>query len=404
MSVPRNSDEYCRMATTHRIRSVTIRKLGWDIEGRRQDASGFFPVAWAQGIAAQTGSVLEIATDTGFVGEYTWTTGVNGLAAQQIESVASWLVGQDAFERERIWTDLHRAWRKYDRLSIGPIDCALWDIAGKVYDAPLSQLLGGYRRHLPAYASTLFGDDEGVGPLGTPEAFADFAMYCVDLGYRAFKIHGWNNGDTRREIANVRRVREAVGSDVALMLDPSGAYRTFGDVLTVGRAVDEAQFYWYEDPGMEGGTSGFAYRKLRELLRTPFLQGEHVRGLQAHADQMLAGGTDFMRADAGLDGGVTGVLKIAHTAEALGVDVELHGPSPAHRHLMSAIRNSNFYEMGLVAPSLEQISAPVFTEYSDGLNDVDADGTVDVPTLPGLGTPLDADWIAAHQTSIFVAD
>lgn len=383
------------------ITSVTVRKLRWEAAGRRQDASGFYPVAWEGGIAPQTGYVLEIATDAGLTGEYTWTTGVNGLAAEQVVSVAGWLVGQDPFQRERIWADLHRAWRKYDRLGIGPIDCALWDLAGKAYDAPLSQLLGGHRDRLPAYASTLFGDEAGEGPLGTPEAYADFARACVSRGYRAIKIHGWNDGDIRREIANVHGVRDAVGPDVALMLDPSGAYSTFGDILTVGRALDEAEFYWYEDPGKEGGTSVFAYRKLRELLHTPFLQGEHVRGLQAHADQVIGGGTDFMRADAGLDGGVTGVLKIAHTAEALGLDVELHGPSPVHRHLMSALRNSNFYEMGLVAPSLGVVSSGVFADYSDRLDEVDAAGTVGVPGGPGLGTPLDLDWIAAHEVDVF---
>lgn len=385
------------------ITGVTIRKLRWETTGRTQDPSGFYPVAWNGGTSAQTGFVLEISTDVGVTGEYTWTTGVNGLAADQIASVAGWLVGHDAFQRERIWADLNRAWRKYDRLGVGPIDCALWDLAGKVYDAPLSQLLGGYRERLPAYASSLFGDEAGDGPLGTPQAYAEFAQACVALGYRAFKIHGWNDGDVRREITNVLGVRDAVGPEIALMLDPSGAYETFGDILEVGRAVDAAGFYWYEDPGKEGGASIFAYRKLRELLRTPFLQGEHVRGLQAHADQVIGGGTDFMRADAGLDGGVTGVLKIAHTAEALGIDVELHGPSPVHRHLMAALRNSNFYELGLVAPSLTRISSPVFADYVDDLHAVAPDGTVGVPTGAGLGTPLDREWIAAHEVDVFRA-
>jgi L-alanine-DL-glutamate epimerase-like enolase superfamily enzyme len=140
------------------------------------------------------------------------------------------------------------------------------------------------------------------------------------------------------------------------------------------------------------------------MLRTPFLQGEHIRGLQAHMDNVLAGGTDFMRADAGLDGGVTGVLKIAHAAEALGIDVELHATSPVHRHLMASLRNSNFYEMGLVAPSLNDITPPFFEDYADRLDEVDADGTVGVPDGPGLGTPLNREWIAAHEVDVFVAD
>lgn len=381
---------------TQRIRSVTLRRLRWEAEGRRQE-HGFYPTAYDEGRTPQTGFVLEITTDAGIVGEYTWTTGINGHAADHIRSIAGWLIGQDAFERERIWNDLRRVWRKYDQLGLGPIDNALWDIAGKTYGVPLWELLGGYRTRLPAYASTLFGDDAGIGPLGTPHKYAEFARYCVSLGYRAIKLHGWNDGDIRREIELVQTMREAVGPDIALMLDPSGAYRTFGDVLAVGRALDEANFFWYEDPGMEGGTSAFAYKRLREQLKIPFLQGEHIRGLQAHMDNVLAGGTDFMRADAGLDGGVTGVLKIAHAAEALGVDVELHATSPVHRHLMAAIRNSNFYELGLVAPSLHRASAPFFSDYADDLTEVDADGTVGVPGGPGLGTPLDHKWIMAHQ-------
>ncbi|MDQ4138610.1 MAG: mandelate racemase [Actinomycetota bacterium] len=385
------------------IRSITIRKLRWEAEGRRQEA-GFYPTAYDGGRTPQTGFVLEITTDQGVTGEYTWTTGINGHAADHIRSVAAWLIGQNPFERERIWNELRRVWRKYDQLGLGPLDVALWDIAGKTYDAPLWQLLGGHRKRLPAYASTLFGDDAGVGPLGTPEKYGEFAKHCVALGYRAVKLHGWNDGDIRREIDLVFAVREAVGPDIALMLDPSGAYNTFGDVLTVGRALDEANFYWYEDPGIEGGNSAFAYRKLREMLKTPFLQGEHIRGLQPHMDNILAGGTDFMRADAGLDGGVTGVLKIAHAAEALGVDVELHATSPVHRHLMAAIRNSNFYELGLVAPSLHRASPPFFADYVDDLTEVDENGTVGVPDGPGLGTPLDHEWIAAHQVETVTFD
>ncbi|MFE1644426.1 enolase C-terminal domain-like protein [Microbacterium sp. P01] len=385
------------------IESVTIRKLEWEAEGRRQER-GFYPTAYDGGVTPQTGFILEVRTDAGITGEYTWTTGINGHAADHIRSIAPWLIGHDAMQRERIWNELRRVWRKYDQLGLGPLDCALWDLAGKTYGVPLWELLGGYRKRLPAYASTLFGDDAGLGPLGTPAAYAEFATYCVSLGYRAIKLHGWNDGDIRREIELVFAVREAVGPDIALMLDPSGAYNTFGDVLTVGRALDEANFYWYEDPGIEGGNSAFAYRKLRELLKTPFLQGEHIRGLQLRMDNILAGGTDFMRADAGLDGGVTGVMKTAHAAEALGVDVELHATSAVHRHLMASIRNSNFYELGLVAPSLNEVSPPFFESYADRLDEIDSDGTVGVPDGPGLGTPLDRDWIIAHQTDIFVAD
>jgi len=385
------------------ITQVSLTRLRWQQTGRAMDPSGFYPVASEDGVRTMTGFVLRIDTDAGVEGQHAWTTGVNGLASAQIESIAGWLVGQDPFRREYIWTTLQRAWRKYDRLGIGPIDIALWDIAGKAYGVPVSQLLGGWKDRLPAYASTLHGDE--TGPLSSPQDYADFATECTKLGYRAFKIHGWNGGSLGREIETVHAVREAVGPGVALMLDPACAYPTFADALTVGRALDEAGYYWYEDPYQEGGVSAHSHRRLRELLRTPLLLGEHVRGFSAHVDQVVAGGTDFVRADAGLDAGITGVMKLAHAAEGFGLDVELHGPGPAHRHCMASIRNTNFYELGLVAPSLPSVSDafPVYADFRDDLASVDADGTVGVPTGTGLGVTLDEDWVAAHEVETFVA-
>ena len=69
------------------------------------------------------------------------------------------------------------------------MDIALWDIAGKFYDEPLYRLLGGEKRPLKAYASTLHGDENGG--LTTPQHFEDFAQQCLEMGYKVFKVHGW---------------------------------------------------------------------------------------------------------------------------------------------------------------------------------------------------------------------
>ena len=60
-----------------------------------------------------------------------------------------------------------------------------------------------------------------------------------------------------REVANVLKVRENVGPAMHLMIDPACEYNTFADVLRVGRACDEADFFWYEDPGKDDGISAF---------------------------------------------------------------------------------------------------------------------------------------------------
>ena len=129
-----------------------------------------------------TGYVFAIETDAGITGEY---VGGNSVSYAQVGMVAHYLLGKNPLERERIYNDLKRALRKHDRFGMGPIDIALWDIAGKLYDAPICELLGGYRTSLPAYASTYHGDENGG--LDSPEAFAEFALQCREMGYPAFK-------------------------------------------------------------------------------------------------------------------------------------------------------------------------------------------------------------------------
>jgi glutamate-1-semialdehyde aminotransferase len=81
------------------------------------------------------------------------------------------------------------------------------------------------------------------------------------------------------------------------MLDPACALETYADALYVGRACDEAGFFWYEDPYRDAGTSAFAHKRLREQLKTPILQTEHIRGIEPKVDFLLQGGTDFLRGE-----------------------------------------------------------------------------------------------------------
>ena len=203
------------------------------------------------------------------------------------------------------------------------------------------------------------------------------------MGYPAFKIHGWGTGPIEREVATVLATRKAVGDQMDLMIDPACEYNTLGETLKVGLACDEARFFWLEDPYKDGGISAFAHRKLRQIIKTPILIGEHIRGLELHVDNIVADGTDFVRADADYDGGITGLMKIAHAAEGFGLDVEIHAPGPHHRHCMAAVRNTNYYELGLVHPKLKATKPPIYAcGYSDELDAVDKNGHVAGPDRP----------------------
>ncbi len=377
------------------ISKITLTKYGFVKKDLGTDYNGF-NIVYEPGATLEVGSyVLTIETEGGLIGEF---VGGQDADYSQLPRIAKYLLGRNALERERFYSDITRALRQVARIGLAPLDCALWDLAGKAHEVPLYRLLGGFKAKVPCYASTYHGDEQRNG-LNSPEAYAEFAIQCREMGYPAFKIHGWGQAPISREVANVEKVAESVGDSMDLMLDPACEFHTFADVLKVGRACDRNDYFWYEDPGRDGGISQFMHRKLRQLITTPLLMTEHVRTLQPHIDFALADATDYIRGDIGYDG-ITGVMKLAHACEALGLDIEFHGPGPAARHCMAAIRNTNYYEMGLVHPQAPSSGAsPVYLDgYADTLTSIDAEGCVPVPQGNGLGVTLNWEWIRNQQT------
>jgi len=343
-------------------------------------------------------NAIAIETDDGLRGEYVTNWVASPGTRGEIDMLAPFMLGRDAMAREGLFDDLKREIRQWSGMGHGPLDIALWDLAGKKYGASVSELLGGYRKRLPVYASTYLGDNQGG--LDSKEAYAAFAEQCYELGFRAYKIHGWNDGDARREAENVLHVAKKVGDRMTLMLDPACQLRKFSDALHVGRACDEGDYFWYEDPFRDNGKSAFAHKKLREMIKTPLLITEYVRGIEPKADFIIAGGTDYVRVDPEYDHGITGAMKIAHLAESFGLDCEVHACGPAHRHVMSAMRNSNFYELALVGPDCPNMVAPVYTNgYTDQLDCCGPDGCVEVPSGPGLGVTYDWDYIRRNAVA-----
>jgi L-alanine-DL-glutamate epimerase-like enolase superfamily enzyme len=383
-----------------KISRVELTEFSYPVADLGVDAEGFARVYAPGATTALANWIIAIEAEDGARGEYAAQMGGKKANLAQVLRVAPNLVGRDADHRELIYDDFKRALQAVAHVGVGPIDICLWDLLGKRLDTSVSTLLGGYRARLPAYASAMHGDRNGG--LADPERVAAFAEHCAALGYRGFKFRGWSDGDPQETIAAMHAVRKALGAKLDLMLDPGGDLRTFAAALRVGRACDDLAFFWFEDPLRDCGTSQYVHRKLRQMIRTPLLITEHVRGVEPKADWIVAEATDFVRADPETDLGITGAMKIAHLSEAFGLDVELHGCGPAQRACMSAIRNTNYYELGLVGPKVGNfISPPVYAcGYSDGLDAVGLDGCVPVPAGPGLGVMYDWEFIRKHTTAV----
>jgi L-alanine-DL-glutamate epimerase-like enolase superfamily enzyme len=343
---------------------------------------------------------LVISTRDGARGEYVSVhCGKSGVLVSQVRGLLPLVIGADPEAREAIFNKLKRAHRHFMAVGHSAIDIALWDLAGKSAKRPVWRLLGGYRDRLPTYASTLNGGRQGI--LDSKEAYADYARQCADLGYKGFKIHGWGEGDRKEEAGNILHVAKSVGDRMELMYDAASELRTFADAIYVGKACDEAGYYWYEDPFMDAGWSPHAARQLKSHVKTPLLLTEHVRGLEPKVPWLVAGATDFVRTDPDYDMGITGAMKTAHLAEAFGLDCEVHAAGPAQRHCMAAMRNTNWYELSLVAPGVRNPVPPVFgSGYSDELEAIGPDGCFPVPEGPGLGVEYDWDYINKNRVSL----
>ncbi len=379
------------------INKITVDVFEWKTEKLGQDYNTFNLVYDPNSALKQREGIVRIHTDLGLIGEHP----INGVGIAELKQIASYLIGKNALSREMIYNDTKRALRQSLKQASSIVDICLWDIAGKFFQAPIYRLLGGERVPLKAYASTLHGDENGG--LSSPHDFKDFADECLEMGYKAFKVHGWGlaKENIQREIDTVLLLGDEFKNRLDLLLDPACEIKNFGDALRLGKACDEANFFWWEDPYADGGVSQFAHKKLRQMVKTPLLQTEHVRYLEQHVDFILSEATDFVRAGAYEDGGITGAMKIAHAAEGFGLDLELHAPSPVHRHIMTSIRNTNFYEMGLVHPKLRTYRPDIYIDYSDNLDGIDKNGNVFAPDGHGIGVDIDWDWVSFHSIDSF---
>ena len=352
-------------------------------------------------------TLTKVITDKGLEGYYFGGAGhgdMDGISPEQASILEGRLknlvLGQDPFDREKIWHWMWTAHRIPENL-MSILDLALWDLQARAFDIPLYKLLGGCRDRVKAYAST-------YPNMGSPQDYADHALECKNIGYTHYKIHPYYFWDPstgqpdpgrpshiKEDIEACRLVRDAVGDDMILSYDPWGTYRTYQEAYRVGRVLEELNFYWYEHPMPEYRVA--PYKKLCNELSIPILSPEIIEGsIFSRADWILRGASDMTRIDV-LRGGVTGVKKMAGIAEAYGIKCEIHMSGYANLQLLGSTSEDvcEFYERGLVAPGIDCNDTP---PYMNSLGDpLDSDGYVKLPQHPGMGYDINWDYIESNK-------
>ncbi|MEM7362424.1 MAG: enolase C-terminal domain-like protein [Pseudomonadota bacterium] len=338
---------------------------------------------WKTGVGTQFGNtrnlgVVTVETDEGISGNAflgSSRMGADHFAPGLIEFIKPMLMGRDPLDIGALWWEMWKMNRSVSTYVIGALDICLWDINGKQANQPIHRLLGTCKHEVPAYSSTAHHE--------TIEEYVEEAVMFRDMGWKAHKLHP--HGEAEMDIRISRAVREGVGDDMLLMLDSMWAYR-YADAMRVGRAIEELDYYWYEDPLVEEDI--YNYVKLHDKLDIPIMSTEYAPGrYYGMAPWIMQNATDILRGDVAITGGITPLVRLCHMAEGFNMQCEIHhgGNSlnnVANLHVMMAVPNCEFYE---VFPCT---GANKFGLVED--IEVDDKGMVYAPTAPGLG--YDIDW------------
>ena len=345
--------------------------------------------------------VLHIATDAGVDGHNFLSLpgpGPAAIADQIIRSVKPILLGRDPL-------DIGMLWRRIAGLShlspivLGTVDVALWDVAGKAAGLPIHRLLGTCRDRIPVYYSS--GHHERAAD------YAEEAVYWQERGWTGYKLHPprapWKTGSrlsVQTDIDACEAVREAVGPEMSLMLDSSWGY-SYPEALEVGRAIEALGYCWYEDPLAAHDLHG--YTRLKQYLHIPILATEKtLGGLDTLPQWIAARATDFLRGDVVMKGGITGMIKIAHLAEAFHMNCELHDgynalSNVANQHVIMAIDNCDWYEVLAFNRAGDHDLGHTHWGLVEPLA-IDAAGCLHAPSGTGLGVAVD--WELLDRTQL----
>jgi L-alanine-DL-glutamate epimerase-like enolase superfamily enzyme len=336
------------------------------------------------GLQTADSLILSVTTDTGVVG---WgeTFGFTAIPAVKvaIDSIlAPECIGRDATQLGKLSLDLQKKFHVFGRsgaliYGLSAIDIALWDIAGKVANKPVYQLLGGSDvTSLPAYAS--------LSRYGDPEFVTRNVTRALKDGYRRLKLH-------EIDVDCVRAAREAAGDDIEIMLDVNCPW-SVREALDMAERLRPFNLTWLEEPVWPPENySGLA--QVRRKAGIPIAAGENASTLMDFQHLLEAKSVDFIQPSPAKMGGLTELSKVFAMANAHNTTVRIHtfydGPG-----LLAAIHAN----AALGGPGA-MVEWRYFDQEAQLYGDAVApkDGAVAVPQGPGLGFEPSADVIRKYR-------
>lgn len=330
---------------------------------------------------------VRIRTDTGLVGLGQSACWAYPQAAHAVvETFELYLVGQDPLRIEHHWQHLYRMGPFRGSVlsgALSAVDIALWDIKGQRFQAPIWELLGGRCRDKVRLHLLMGGN--------TPDEVTKRTRAAAAEGFTAIKFdplpEGFQNltlaGLITAVVDNVAAAREVVKNDVDIILE---LHRKLTPLQAIPLCEAVAPFHplFIEDPIQIDSITSQA--EIAGRIGSAIANGERLHTIWEFRELLAYGGSQYVRPDVGLAGGLTHCKKIAAIAESYHAAIVTHnflGPvlTAASVHLDISVPNFLVQEYSLIDES------PKSACFTSALTRTG--GYLTVPEQPGLGVSLD---------------
>lgn len=361
--------------------------------------------------AKRSAHLVEVTTDEGITGwGECFGPGNVALANKAIVErvIQPLILGMDPMDRDVIWHKVYNLLRDHGQKgmpmqALSGVDIALWDIAGKVAGLPIHKLIGGaHRDHVTVYGyGMMLSPDETADSLAA--RFVDEAAEIKEMGFAATKMKVGLG--PKPDVKLAEAVRRGVGDDFRFMVDANHCYTT-SDAFYVGRALQDLDAYWFEEPIAPEDHDG--YRELRAGLDINISGGEaefnrwgwrqilENRGLDIAQPEVcaLGGISEYLRVLALCHAHFTPVINHVWGSDiAVAVNLQLLAampPMPGGLHpwepMLEFDTTHNHFRDGLLEDPLD-IAGQVKT----------TNGTVTIPDKPGIGVTPNTDFISEFE-------
>lgn len=344
--------------------------------------------------------LVEIVAEDGTTG---WGEcfGPARLNAAVVGAFRTYLVGRDARATDAIWQTLYNQFRDQGQkglvvTAISGCDIALWDLKGKHYGAPVSELMGGpLRTEIPAYATGTYRRDTGDPLAYVTEEVAGY----VREGFGAVKLKiGF---DVAEDLALIAAARETIGSNRGLMLDANHGYDVI-EAVELGNKAAKYDIGWFEEPVVPDELD--SYIEVRRRQPIPVAGGECEFTRWGFREVLTRRAMDIIQPDTCAAGGLSECKKIADMATAFGVRYVPHvwGTAiglAAALNLLAVLPDTPLRHNPR-QPLLEFDRSPHPFRQAVIFGEIEhSNGIVRVPDGPGLGIEVDREAVTRFSVA-----